>query len=309
LSIERRGSTVTLSSSRGPGASFEADGRVRNERGPDGRMVTTRAEMVGNQLRVSTTGRARNDNITLTFEPVDNGNTLRVTRRLDDNQLRAPVTLQSFYRRTTSTPAWDVYDRRGNDTTRRAGGFGRSNTAWEIPDGTHLIARLDTPLSMRDTRDGEPFTLTVDSPNEWQGARIDGTVRRVNVNSTRQGGANGDLRLDFRTIDLRGRQSDFDAALESVRLPNGTEVRADREGSVRDSNDTATTVRNGAIGAAIGAVIGAVAGGGSRDAAIGAVVGGVGGVVGGMILQQGHEQLDMPRGTDFMLTSIGRDSR
>ena len=77
--------------------------------------------------------------------------------------------------------------------------------AWAIlvPDGTRLFATLDTPLSMRNSRNGEPFTMTVHSPAEYQGARIDGVITRVNA--YRNSGNVMDMRVDFRTIELRGR--------------------------------------------------------------------------------------------------------
>jgi outer membrane lipoprotein SlyB len=49
----------------------------------------------------------------------------------------------------------------------------------------------------------------------------------------------------------------------------------------------------------VGAIIGAMAGGG-KGAAIGAVIGGTGGV----ILSQGHEQLELTRGTEVTLTVV-----
>ena len=52
LSIDRIGRTITIASSLGPRSSFVADGRAQTERGLNGRMVTTRAEIDGNQLKI-----------------------------------------------------------------------------------------------------------------------------------------------------------------------------------------------------------------------------------------------------------------
>jgi hypothetical protein len=118
LSIERDGRAITMASNRGPRSEFDADGRTHSERGQDGRMVSTRAEIAGNQLRVSTTGGGRDSDYSVTFEPQNNGANLRVTRRLNDLGLARPITFQSYYRRTALEPRWDVYDDSGP-------GFGR----------------------------------------------------------------------------------------------------------------------------------------------------------------------------------------
>jgi osmotically inducible lipoprotein OsmB len=110
------------------------------------------------------------------------------------------------------------------------------------------------------------------------------------------------MRLDFRTIELRGRSSEFDALLNTLRLSDGTLLRVDDDGEVQERNRDSTPLRNGAIGAAVGAIIGAIAGGG-KGAVVGAVVGGAGGA----ILSRGHEPLDLPRGTEVTQTVISRD--
>ena len=269
---------------------FDADGRTQRERGPNGRTVSTRAEMSGDRkLTVTTNGGGRGSDFSVTFESLSNGDALRVTRRLDDDNLPRAVTVQSYYRRAEASPRWDVY-RPGRD-------YGSDYGSMLVPDGTPLLVTMDTPLSMRTSRNGEPFTMSVRGPGEFQGARIDGVVSRVNAYG--ESGNGRDLRVDFQTIDLRGRSSGFDAVLETVRLPDGTLLRVNAEGTVRDANSGDTTLRNGGIGAAVGAIIGALAGGG-RGAVVGAVVGGAGGV----ILSQGHEQLDLPRGTQVTLTAV-----
>jgi outer membrane lipoprotein SlyB len=86
--------------------------------------------------------------------------------------------------------------------------------------------------------------------------------------------------------------------LNTIRLSDGTLLRLNDEGDVRESSG-GHTVRNAAIGAAVGAVIGAVIGGGK-----GAAIGAAGGGVGGVILSRGHEQLDVPRGAEVTLTAV-----
>jgi hypothetical protein len=299
LSLDREGRAVTIGSSRGPRAAFDADGRAQQERGTNGRMMATRADLDGDRLRVTRTGGSRGSDFTVTFESLNHGSALRVTRRLDDEDLRRPVTIESYYRRTMDTPRWDLYDARRDDSRDDGArsGFGTINNYDAVPDGVRLAATLDTPLSMRTSRTEERFTMTVRSPAEFRGARIDGTVSRVDV---RRGTGDGrDLQLDFRAIELRGRSSDFDARLNTIRLSDGSVLRVNPDGVVGDDDGGGTAVRNGAIGAAVGAVIGAVAAGG-RGAVIGAVVGGAGGV----ILSQDHDDLELPRGTEVTLTAV-----
>jgi len=290
ISIDRNGVTVSIASSRGPRSAFDADGLTRSERGPNGRMVTTRAGMSGDgMLTVSTSGGGRGSDFSVTFESLSNGNGLRVTRRLDDDSLPRPVIVESYYQRAADTPRWDIYPSGPRYAT--------AGSMMIVPDGTPLLATLDTPLSMRSSRDGEPFTMTVRDPEEFRGARIDGVISRVNT--YREGGNGGDMRVDFQTIALGRRSSEFAAVLNTVRLSDGTILRVNAEGDVRDVNSGETAVRSGGIGAAVGAIIGAVVGGG-KGAVVGAVVGGAGGV----IVSQGHEQLDLPRGTEVALTAV-----
>ncbi len=295
LAIERRGSTVTISSSSGPRTTFDADGRARNEPGPDGRVTTTRAGFVGDRLSVSTSGN-RSTDFLVTFEPLNNGNGLLVTRRLDSDDLRQPVTVRSYYRRIATEPRWDVYAP-GPARDRRP-----EPRLFTLPDGMRISALLDTPLSTRASRSGERFSMTVRAPAEYQDARIEGVVTRVTPYGQ---GRNADLQIDFDTIRLRdGRTAEFDAVLDTVRTPGGVTLRVDASGHVPEQHGSNTTVEHGAIGAALGAIIGAVAGGG-KGAAIGAVVGGAGGVI---LAQSRDQQLELPPGTQVtMIVSPSRD--
>jgi uncharacterized protein YcfJ len=300
LSLSREGNVITIASDRGAQSSFIADGRTERERDVDGRVVTSRAVITGDQLQVTTAGGARGTDFTVIFQALDNGNTLRVTRRLGDENLTRPVTIESFYSRTAPEPEWDVYGAYTDPADRTNPGRGRGrrgavNRLLDIPDGTRLVATLDTPISMRTTRDGEPFTMTVQTPGQYQGARIDGVISRV-----RDASANGmDLRFVFERIDLSGQSVNFDALADTIRLEDGRTIQLIDEGAMQQSTGSDKTVRNGTIGAAVGAIIGAIAGGG-KGALIGAAVGGAGGV----IVARGQETLEIPRGSEFSLTVV-----
>ena len=112
IAIDRTGLSVTIASSRGQQVTFEADGQIRAEQGPAGRPVNTRATLYGDQLVVTTTGSGNGGNdFAVTFEPLDNGRSLRVTKRIYDN-LRQPVAVQSFYRKSSDEAEWGVVSAR-----------------------------------------------------------------------------------------------------------------------------------------------------------------------------------------------------
>jgi hypothetical protein len=309
ISIERSARTITLASSMGPRTSFDADNIARNEQGPSGRTITTRASLVGNRLTVTTTGN-RNSDYTVTFEPMMNGDTLLVTRRLTTDLLTQPVLVRNYYQRSALEPRWDVYNAssviatgpdygygrgRGRGTGAGTGGgwSGRGSNVDLVPDGTRMTATLDTLLSSRTSQHGDRFTMTVRTPYEYEGARIDGVLSRIKTGGEINRG--NDLRVNFTNIHLRnGRSAEFTALLDSVRLADGTVLRIDTEGEVRGDSRTRETIEKGAIGAGIGAIIGAITGD-SKGAAIGAVIGGAGGAIFG---QTRDRDLDLPAGTE-----------
>jgi outer membrane lipoprotein SlyB len=169
-----------------------------------------------------------------------------------------------------------------------------------MADGTRIVARLEQALSSRTSREGDQFTLTVISPAQYAGAKIDGSV--IRVNDLQRSGTSANLVLDLDAIQLRnsGRASSFDGILESARTPDGQTIRIDSENAVRDPNTSNQAIQRGAIGAAVGAIIGALAGGG-KGAAIGAAIGGAGGA--GTVLIEGRDRLDLPIGTELTIVA------
>ncbi len=294
IAIDRNENSVTMASSRGQRVTFEADGQVRREQGYGGRTMNTRATLNGDQLVVTTTGNRGND-FAVTFEPIDDGRNLRVTRRIYDDNLRQPVTVRSFYRKSSDEAQWDIYStNRGapSQTDSAAGDFG-------VPHGTRLVATLDNDLSTRNAHAEDRFTITTRSPSQYEGAVIEGTVSSVNASGRLSGRA--DMALNFESIRMRnGRTYQFAGVIENVRTANGETISVDNEGTVEEDSQTEKTVQRGAIGAALGAIIGAISGGG-KGAAIGAAIGAAGGA--GTVIVQGRDQLDLPRGTELTITS------
>ena len=108
FTIEQRGNSISIASSRAPRISFEADGVVHTERAADGHRVSTRATLSGDQLTVSTDG-SSDDKFSVSFEPIDNGQRLRVTRRIYAKELNEPVIIRSLYNKISEVAEWGIY--------------------------------------------------------------------------------------------------------------------------------------------------------------------------------------------------------
>jgi len=295
LAIEVRGRTVTIASSRAPQISFEADGSERLEATRDGRTIRASATLTGNQLTVNSSGDRQTD-FNVTFDPLDNGRRLSVTRRVYVQGLDRPVVVQSTYDRTADTARFDIQN--GSDSSATTGG---TSSDFIVPSGETIVAVLNEGLSTRNARDGQTFTATVQQPSRFQGATITGRVS----NLQRSGRITGrsEMTLTFDSIRVRdGRTYRFAGILESVRTREGEVVKVDNEGSVKDDNQTTKTAQRAAIGTAVGAIIGAIAGGG-KGAAIGAVLGAGGGA--GSVYVQGRDDLDLNTGTELTIRSSG----
>jgi hypothetical protein len=299
LAIERNGNNVTIASSRAPQTTFVANATESREQMPNGSYARVNAQLVGDRLVVSSAGNRETD-FTVTFDPVEGGRELRVTRQIWNDRLGMnPVTVTNLYDRTADTAQWSVYTgtTAGYDQTGVNDNNNLPSGDFVIANNETIVATLDTDLSTRSIQPGERFTLTVQQPSQYAGAVIEGTVA-----STDRGGrvtGRSELSFDFDTIRLRdGRSYRFAGFVESVRTASGETVSVDNEGTIRDSNQTNKTVQRAAIGTAVGAIIGAIAGGG-KGAAIGAIVGAAGGA--GSVYVQGRDDLDLARGTEFTI--------
>jgi hypothetical protein len=299
LAIDRRGTSVTIASTRAPQISFVADGREQVETSQNGRTIRVRAQLLGDELTISRTGN-RADDFTVNFDLVDSGRRLLVTRTLSSDRIPQAVTVRTYYDRTSSVAQLNIYDTNREYPNGNAGDVDVLGS-FVVPNGTQLVAVLNESLSTQNAQQNQRFTMTVRSPSQYDGATIEGFVTSVN----RSGRVTGrsDLTLDFDTIRLRdGRSYRFAGILESVRTPNGEVVRVDNEGVVRDNDQTNTTVTRTAIGSAVGAIIGAIAGGG-KGAAIGAVIGAGAGA--GSVYVQGRNDLELTTGTEVTVSATG----
>ena len=293
IAIDRRGRSVTIASSRAPQFTFEANGTESIETSPSGRRIRVRSELIGDQLVVTSAGDTNND-FSVTFDPIENGRRLRVTRRISDINLGAPITVVSLYDKTSDIAELNIYN--GGPGYSTTGSISTSGD-FIVPDGTQIVAVLNNNLTTQATRENDRFTMTVRAPNQYEGATINGFVTGVNRSGRITG--RSEMTLNFESIQLRNGQTyRFSGIPEAVRTADGDTVRVDNEGSVREDNRTTTTAQRAGIGGAVGAIIGAIAGGG-KGAAIGAIVGAGAGA--GSVYIQGKDDLELVSGTEVTL--------
>jgi len=294
LVFDVQGRTVTMASTHSSLVTIDADGRATTEMSRNGRSQRTTAALYGPKLVVSTSG-DRSMDYEVTFEVINNGRSLRVTRSITDEELARPVVARSVYDRIRDIAQWDLR----HDSYPQDSGSGPSN--WIIPIGTTVAATLNDSLNSKQIRDGDHFTLTVSAPVQYRGAAIEGHV--VQVHRSGKVAGRTEMTLDFDRVRLRdGRSGEFSGYIESVRTADGDNVSIDNEGRFQTENSqTDRTVTRTGIGAAIGAVIGAIADGG-KGAAIGSAVGAGAGA--GSVYVQGRDDLDLTGGTEFRVRSV-----
>lgn len=287
LAIDLRGRAVTIMSSTGPRATFDADGRNRTETGPNGRPITTRVDLAGPGLSVTTTGN-RGSDFTVRFDPAPGG--LQVTRELDSDTLNGSVTAHSFYRRVAEEPRWNIYEPAPPPMPPPP-----PPGPVLVPGGTQLVARIDQPLSTRTTREGQHVSMVVEN-GPYRGATIDGVVSHVT-----SGNGRANMMFDFHGIRMAdGQGGPLQAAIESVRTPDGQVIRVSQSGgSIRNDQATGASGQDTAVGTAVGALIGAIAGGG-KGAVAGAIIGGA-----GTVAVEGRDQLDLPAGSELTISVLG----
>lgn len=316
IAIDIRGNQVTLATTTAPPMTFTADGRDKTERDADGRNVRLRATLSGDTLTVSSVGGETDHNIK--FTSVGGGRTMKVTRRITTAYLNETKTAESVYAKTDSvaklgigTGATTGNDPAGgysdNDQTGNIPNGGSSTSAsatvrpgnYIVPNGTIINGYLETEINTKISQNNDRFRLTVQSPDEFRGATVEGYISGVG-NSGRVSG-NSNVTFNFERITLRGGQSyDFAGNLNGIKNEQGKTVRIDNEGTAKGDNQTRETAKRGGIGAGLGAIIGAIAGGG-KGAAIGAVIGGGAGA--GTVIVQGKDGIRLMPGSMITVQS------
>jgi hypothetical protein len=310
ITVDVRGSQVTLSSSRAAPVTFTADGRDRSETS-GGKTTRVRATLRGQELTVASL--SGDNDFTVIFASIDNGNAMRVTRRITTDYLRESVFAESIYQRIGSAPrvgddadssgGYSSSDQQDNRNSYPSGNYPTTSTGrtgeFVIPNGTILTGILDNDIDAGVSQNNDRFRMIVQAPNEYRGAVIEGYLSGI----SRSGKISGrsQVTFNFERIKLsNGQTYDFAGFLQSVTDENGKTVKVDTEGTARGDSQTKETVKRGGIGAGLGAIIGAVIGGG-QGAAIGAVIGGGAGA--GSVVLQGKDDLKLRRGSSITVQS------
>jgi len=317
IAIDIRGNQVTLASSIAAPVSFIADGRQKAEQA-GGRTVLLRATIRGNELVVSSLG--GDTDYTVTFVAQDNGQTLKVTRRITTDYLRQTVFAESVYtksdalarlgingggvRDSDGDPGYSTNDPTDRGNTGGSGSYGNAPVVtagrtgeFIVPNGTMITGMLESTIDTKASQNNDRFRLTVQTPIDYRGAVIEGYITGVGRSGRVSGSSN--VTFNFESITLRdGRRYDFAGFLQAVKDQTGKTIRVDTEGTAKGQSQTRETAKRGGIGAGLGAVIGAIAGGGT-GAAVGAVIGGTVGA--GSVVVQGREDLQLMKGSIFTI--------
>lgn len=307
IAIDVRGKQVTLATSNAQPTTFAADGTERSENQPSGGTYRLRATLYGQVLTVRSLG--NDTDYTIIFTSMDNGRTMKVSRRVTTDYLRQTVISESYYTKTDAIPRLGID---GNQNTSDNGNYssndptdinnpnGSSPTVnsgrrgeYIVRNGEIITGLLENDISTKVSQNNDRFRLTVQSPDEYRGAVIEGYISGVGRSGKVTGSSN--ITLNFERITLRGGQTyDFAGFLQSVKDQNGKAVVVDTEGTAKGKSQTKESVKRGGIGAGLGAVIGAIAGG-VKGAAIGAIIGGGAGA--GSVALENKGDLQLGKGS------------
>ena len=311
IALDVRGNQVTLASSKASPVTVTADGTEKIERS-NGRTVRLKATLRGDELTVSSLG--GETDYTIIFTSQDGGRSMKVTRRITTDYLSETVFAESIYTKTEAvaglgidpgTPSTGGYS--SNDPVDRNTGSTQPNPTisqgrtgeFLVPNGAILTANLDNLIDTKVSQNNDRFKLTVQSPNEFRGAVIEGYLSGVGRSGQVSGRSN--ITFNFESITLRnGQRYDFAGTLQGIKDQYGKVVKVDSEGTAKSDSQTRETAKRGGAGAGLGALIGAIAGGG-KGAVIGAIIGGGAGA--GSVIATGREDIKLTEGSTLTIQS------
>ncbi len=318
IAIDIRGNQITLATTNAPPVTITADGRDKVEQSATGKTVRLRATLRGQVLTVSSLG--GETDYTITFTSVSNGQGMKVSRRITTEYLRQTVFAESVYNKTDSVAKLGIkggttYDPNGgysdNDLPGNTSNPGSPTTVttrpgnYLVPNGTLITGVLENEINTKISQNNDRFRLTVQSPNEFRGATVEGYVSGVGSSGKVSGRSN--VTFNFERITLRNGQTyDFAGNLQDIKTADGKTVKIDNESTAKGDSQTKQTVKRGGLGGGIGAIIGAIAGG-AKGAVIGAVIGG--GVGAGSVVVQGSDNIRLMPGSTISVTSSSPNGR
>ena len=326
LAISVRGNQVTLASSNASPATFDANGQTISQTASNGKNISVRISLQDNNLTVSSFGNSDSD-YTVTFSSIENGKALKVTRRITTDYLRQTVFAESIYSKTDEVARLGINN--GNYNNSDDGGYSSSDDGYRnnrypnggnypnsgnspyprsnggrsgkfiVPDGMIITGTLDNNINTKDSQNNDRFTMTVNAPNQYRGAVVEGYLSGID----RSGKVSGRSEITFNFVNIRlrnGQTYDFAGNLQTITDLNGDTIKIGDESEAKSGSQTKETIKRGGIGAGLGAIIGAIAGGG-KGAAIGAIIGGGAGA--GSVILTGKEELDIKQGSTVSVES------
>jgi hypothetical protein len=108
LAIEQRGSNVSIVSSSAPRITLDANGQERSEPIGDERTMRTRATIDGDIMDVNTSVDGSSD-FNVTYESLDKGRRLGVTRHIFNAEFDQAIVVKSFYNKSSNIAQWNIY--------------------------------------------------------------------------------------------------------------------------------------------------------------------------------------------------------
>lgn len=335
IAIDIRGNQVTFATTNNSPVTIIADGRDKTERSASGKSVRTRATLNGSVLTVSSLG--GETDYTITFTSVSNGKVMKVSRRITTDYLKQTVFAESVYNKTDSVAQLGINggansnagnnnnttvdsnnnggysDNDNSGSVSNGGGSSRGGTTpgrrpttvtakpgnYVVPNGVVISGVLENEINTKVSQNNDRFRMTVQSPDEFRGATVEGYITGVNRSGKITGQPN--LTFNFEKITLKdGQTYDFAGYLQTVTDMSGKAVTVDNEGTIKGDSQTRETAKRGGVGAGVGAIIGAIAGGG-KGAAIGAIIGGGAGA--GSVAVTGQTDIQLQQGSTITVQS------
>ena len=171
-----------------------------------------------------------------------------------------------------------------------------------------FIINLTSPISTKDSKEGDIFTAQVIEPVEFQGSVVEGHIRKVepakNVEAPKS-------RIDFafETLTVADITYKIQADLQEVANSKGV-AKVDEEGQVIGKGNAGKRAMAGFGGAGLGALAGGMLGGG-MGSLIGGAAGGALGYVIALDMTASSHNIEFYPGTHFTLqvTSKGIDKK
>lgn len=315
IAIDIRGNQVTLATTKAAPVTFVADGRDKVERDAQGREIRLRATLTGSVLTVASLG--GETDYTITFTSVSAGRGMKVSRRITTDYLDQTVIAESVYNKSDSVARLGIPAGGGNVPYDPNGGYSDNDQSggvnnggaptivttkpgnYVVPNGVVITGRLENEINTKISQDNDRFRMTVQSPDEFRGATVEGYVTGIKSSGKVKGEPK--ITFNFERITLRNGQTyDFAGNLQSIQDSTGKVIKIDNEGTAKGGSQTKETVKRGGIGAGAGAILGAIIGG-AKGAAIGAVIGGGAGA--GSVVVTGKEDIRLMQGSMITVQS------